>query len=456
MTSPAGNRPSMRQSIEDTTRDFWSSRPRRPRRGRKIAGVAAAIGNRYGIDPVLVRVGFVVATIVGGFGILFYLLGWLFLPEENDEVSGAESLLGKGRSSMSPGLAIVLGLLLIPITAGTLGGSWLDGGGFVLLVLFLVALYTLHRKRGETHRPLPTSYAAGPATFAARSEHDVSATATAQPGDATPEATTAGTTYSPGYGDLRATGTPDVTTPGGWDPLGAAPLGWELPGPDAPRPPQPAAMPTAATMPMARPRPKSRISDVAAGLALVTASVGLTLGLSGVDWFSAAHVIGLTLGVLGVGMVAASFAGAGRGLVVLALPLAAAGIALTAIPFDQFPGGGVGEVNETPTSLDELDPVYERTMGSIRLDLTQLDTDEPIATAINVGMGEAVVTVPADADVTFTCDAGMGETNCLGEGHGGMGMDTAAGESLGPDGEGGQDITLDVSARMGSVVIERG
>ncbi len=453
MTSPAGNGPSTRQSIEDTTRDFWSSRPRRPRHGRKIAGVAAAIGNRYGIDPVLVRVGFVVATIVGGFGILFYLLGWLFLPEENDEVSGAEALLGKGRSSMSPGLAIVLGLLLIPVTAGTLTGSWLDGGGFVLLVLFLVALYTLHRKRGETHRPLPTSYGAGPATFSARSEHDVSATATAPPEAATPEATP-GTTSGPGYGDRHATGAPDVYgTFGGWDPLGAAPLGWDLPGPDTPQPPEPAAMPT---VPMARPRPRSRISYVTAGLALLTASVGLTLGLSGVDWFSAAHVIGLTLGVLGVGMVAASFAGAGRGLVVLAIPLAVAGIALTAIPFDQFPGGGAGEINATPTSLDEVQPVYERTMGSIHLDLTQLDTDEPISTEINVGMGEAVVTVPADADVTFTCDAHMGEVNCLDAHREGMGMAAVSDIDYGDDGPGGQDITLDVSSRMGSVVIERG
>ncbi|MFB9727885.1 PspC domain-containing protein [Haloechinothrix salitolerans] len=461
MTPPAGNRPSARESVEETAKDFWSTRPRRPRRGRKIAGVAAGIGNRYGIDPVLVRVGFVVATIVGGFGILCYLLGWLFLPEEGDEVSGAEALLGKGRSAMSSGLAIVLGLILIPVTAGTLSGSWLDGGGFVLFLLFLVGLYTLHHKRGDTHRPMPTSYAAGPATFTARATDgdagDASATATK---DTVASAVTPGATATasgPSYGDIRTTGAPDVNGPSGWDPLGAAPLGWDLPGPDAaPQPPQPAAP----TVPMARPRPRSRISYVAAGLALLTASVGLTLGVSGVEWFTAAHVIGLTLGVLGLGMVAASFAGTGRGLVLLALPLAAAGVALTAIPFDRLPGGGIGEVDETPRSLDQLEPVYQRTMGSIHLDLTQLDdvdtTEEPITTTIDVGMGEAVVRVPADADVTFTCDAHIGEVNCLDERSEGMGMAPVSGESFGEDGEGGQRINLDVSSMMGSVVIERG
>lgn len=463
MTSPAGNRSSARDSIEDTAKDFWSTRPRRPRRGKKIAGVAAGIGNRYGIDPVLVRVGFVVATIVGGFGILFYLLGWLFLPEEGDEVAGAEALLGKGKSSMSPGLAIVLGLVLLPVMAGTFSGSWLDGGGFVLLALFLVGLYALHRRRGDANRPLPTSAAAGPATFSAHGESDsdsgeaadTAATTTASIDATTPHATapadtTPGTTAAapgPGYGDIRGTGASD-----GWDPLGAAPLGWDLPTPDAPQPPQPAATPT---MPMARPRPKSRISYVAAGLALLTASVGLTLGVSGVEWFTAAHVIGLILGVLGAGMVAASFAGTGRGLVLLAVPLAAAGIALTAIPFDRLPGGGIGEVNAAPTSLAELEPVYERTMGSIHLDLTQLDdVDKPITTKVEIGLGEARVTVPRDADVTFTCHAAVGATHCLDKVQEGAGMDPVSSESLG-EGEGGQQITLDISSELGEVAISR-
>ncbi|MPY76994.1 MAG: PspC domain-containing protein [Actinophytocola sp.] len=456
MTSAAGGRPSTRDGIEDTAKDFWSSRPRRPRNGRKIAGVAAGIGNRYGIDPVLVRVGFVIATIVGGFGVLLYLLGWLFLPQEGDEVSGAEALFGKGRSSMSTGLTIVLCLLLFPAVGSAFGGGWMHGGGFVLLALFLLGLYALHRKRGHEHRPIPAPSEAGPATFTARTPDTESNTATADtdaPG--------------PGYGDLRATGVPDdVSTPGGWDPLGAAPLGWDLPGPDAaPQPSQPAtptvsamsSMSTASTMPVARPRLKSRISYVFAGLALLTASVGLTLGLAGVNWFSAAHVIGLTLGVLGLGMVAASFAGAGRGLVLFAIPLAAAGIVLTAIPFDELPGGGMGEVDETPTSLDTLEPLYQSTMGSVRLDLTQLDAaGEPIETKVDVGMGEAVVTVPADADVTFTCQSAMGSVDCLGDAHEGMGRGPVSGTDYGDDGEGGQQIDLDVESRMGSVVIERG
>ena len=57
------------------------TRPARPREGRQIAGVAAAIARRYDIDPVLVRVGFVVAAFYG-IGAALYIAGWALLPDE--------------------------------------------------------------------------------------------------------------------------------------------------------------------------------------------------------------------------------------------------------------------------------------------------------------------------------------------------------------------------------------
>jgi phage shock protein PspC (stress-responsive transcriptional regulator) len=69
-----------RDGIEGVVKDFWASRPRRPRYGRKIAGVAEGIGNRYAVDPVIVRVALVVTALFGGAGVMFYLLGWLMPP----------------------------------------------------------------------------------------------------------------------------------------------------------------------------------------------------------------------------------------------------------------------------------------------------------------------------------------------------------------------------------------
>ncbi len=54
----------------------------RPRQGRVVAGVCAAIGNRFGISPFLVRVIFLVSMLLPGPQILIYLGGWLLIPDE--------------------------------------------------------------------------------------------------------------------------------------------------------------------------------------------------------------------------------------------------------------------------------------------------------------------------------------------------------------------------------------
>ena len=54
----------------------------RPKDGRIIAGVCAAVARRYGLDATLVRVLWVLAVCVFGTGILIYLILWALIPEE--------------------------------------------------------------------------------------------------------------------------------------------------------------------------------------------------------------------------------------------------------------------------------------------------------------------------------------------------------------------------------------
>lgn len=54
----------------------------RPRQGRVVAGVCAGIGRRFGLDPTLVRVIFVLSMLLPGPQILIYLAGWILLPNE--------------------------------------------------------------------------------------------------------------------------------------------------------------------------------------------------------------------------------------------------------------------------------------------------------------------------------------------------------------------------------------
>jgi len=49
---------------------------------RIIAGVCAGIGEYFGIDPVLVRIVWIITIFFGGGGILIYLLAWLLIPRQ--------------------------------------------------------------------------------------------------------------------------------------------------------------------------------------------------------------------------------------------------------------------------------------------------------------------------------------------------------------------------------------
>jgi phage shock protein PspC (stress-responsive transcriptional regulator) len=63
-----------------------------------VAGVAAGLADYFDIDPTLVRIGFVVLTLLGGLAVPLYLAGWLLIPEEGTDLSVAEELLARERA----------------------------------------------------------------------------------------------------------------------------------------------------------------------------------------------------------------------------------------------------------------------------------------------------------------------------------------------------------------------
>ena len=65
--------------------------------GRLVAGVCAGLAAYFGIDPTLVRLGFVVLSAFGGLGALLYLGAWAVIPEETDGTSIAENFINKRR-----------------------------------------------------------------------------------------------------------------------------------------------------------------------------------------------------------------------------------------------------------------------------------------------------------------------------------------------------------------------
>lgn len=51
-------------------------------KNRMLGGVAAGLGDYLSIDPTLVRLGFVALALMGGPGIVVYIIMWLVVPPE--------------------------------------------------------------------------------------------------------------------------------------------------------------------------------------------------------------------------------------------------------------------------------------------------------------------------------------------------------------------------------------
>lgn len=54
----------------------------RSRKNRIIAGVCGGIGEYFNIDPTIVRVAFLLFSILPGPSVVFYIIAWLIIPSE--------------------------------------------------------------------------------------------------------------------------------------------------------------------------------------------------------------------------------------------------------------------------------------------------------------------------------------------------------------------------------------
>ena len=90
----------------------------RPTEGRVLGGVAVGLANHTGASVGLVRLGFLVAALFGGLGIVLYAAAWALLPGEHDDDTAAERWL---RNLTTPGKrlgAFFIGLAALIVLAG--------------------------------------------------------------------------------------------------------------------------------------------------------------------------------------------------------------------------------------------------------------------------------------------------------------------------------------------------
>ena len=87
---------------------------------RWFTGVAGGIAAKAKIDPLIVRGVFVVLALLGGPGILLYLIGWLLLPDTQGRIHLEEIIRGRAQTGVLITAIVIAAVVFIPVIIGFL------------------------------------------------------------------------------------------------------------------------------------------------------------------------------------------------------------------------------------------------------------------------------------------------------------------------------------------------
>ncbi|MDO5495999.1 MAG: PspC domain-containing protein [bacterium] len=329
----------MEQLAEHTRSGANSRTLERHPSDRWVGGIAAGLAERWGIDPALVRVIVLLASLVSGLGLIAYGLGWLFLRDSRTGTSAARDLLqGRPSAAVPLGAALVLVGLIRPLYWGTplpWHSPYHSGGGNVfalvtgwlalLLIGAVIAAVVLSRRSARrsfpddaAHVPYTGSPSAGGAGGGAEFAGDGGAGAWEGPGGAADWA-------GPGAGSGSGAGA-------------GAGAGVPYPTGGAPADPELAARAAAARLPRVReprvraPGPGRRISAGIGALALLGVAVVLVLHAERITLATVLLAAGVALAALALGVLISGVRGRRggwmTGLTVLLAPLVMVAVAL--------------------------------------------------------------------------------------------------------------------------------
>jgi phage shock protein PspC (stress-responsive transcriptional regulator) len=164
-TREQGSDPTVETTAQDTQTPVTRRLTRRTD-DKMIAGVASGLGHYFGVDPVVFRIGFVVAVFAGGAGLLAYLLAWLVIPETGTNRSEVERVFqGEHQFRTRAWLGVLLLVLGLSLLVGQVG--WWDPGlvwGFALIAVGVI----LFRQDASRAQPEETAAPIERATAAER------------------------------------------------------------------------------------------------------------------------------------------------------------------------------------------------------------------------------------------------------------------------------------------------
>lgn len=371
-----------------------------------LGGVATGIATYFGINPILVQVGFVVTTAFSGFGLLAYIAGWLLIPRPTDAETRPVTITSNTARAVV-GVLFAIGAASSTLTFGpntfevTLLPLILIAGGFYLLN---------QRDREHTHAGLtPPSPRTQPTAPDPAAQHLTSQYSTSQ--HSVNQQSGNQHSVNQHWADVDA--------------RPAMPIPYEPPGPP--------------------------VTSVTLAAAAVVIGLLVTINQFGAS-IPAAAVIGAALAVLGAGLIYGAFNGRPRGLVPIAL-LLLMGLAV-APALDAFGEGGTGTREYAPVTQAAVRDAYDLGAGPLELDLRRVNFTEDQTINVNVGAGYAEIWLPSDVNVDVDAKASAGYVEVFGREY--AGVFSSASDSRTVDQEGRPTITLNVDITFGYVEVRRG
>ncbi len=324
---------------------------------RLLGGVAGGLAEYLGIDPVIVRLGFVVTAFFGGLGVIAYVIGWIVLPVGAAPTRGGERSAPDRKQLIGYGL-VALGLVAV---GGRIGWSVRGDGIFWPLVLIgLGAAVLVLRARDAAQGP--------------------------------PDPPTDPST--------------DPEPPGG----PTAPMVASVPATDPPTAP----MTGPVSAPAPRPeRPKSYLGALTWSALLVLVGGAWLLDAAGLVDVNVGVVVALGLVLVGAALVISTWLGRSRGLIAVGIPLAlvVGALGVVDVPLD----GGIGNPTYRPPTLARVERSYALGIGDLSLDLRAVDfSGTRRHVDAQLGIGQLNVTVPDDVRVVLDGHVGAGSVSAFG------------------------------------------
>jgi phage shock protein PspC (stress-responsive transcriptional regulator) len=384
------------RTTRDELRDL--GRLRRSVTDRKVAGVAGGLARHLDIDPVILRVAFVVLAFFGGAGLILYGACWLLLPEEGHD-SAPLGLDDRSRSIALIVVGVLAGLALLGDSLGTFDFPW------PLAIIALVVLL-----------------------FATRKDRSATPPSTGDP--SSPPASS-----------------PTPTDPAGWAATTYAP---QAPGATTydygPQQYQPAA-----PVRVRNPRRRGPILFwfTLALIALAEGMLGI-VDLAGAEVADPAYPA-LAVGVTGVMLLIGAFYGRAGGLILVGLVSTAALAATTAA--GEFE---TTTVRQTPVSAAGVQDSYHLSSGELILDLrnvSDLDRLDGQSIRVTADAGLIEVIVPDGLDTRVSADVdGPGNIRLFGDETGGIDI------AMNRTHDGGADapsLTIDADLSIGQIEVHQ-